>query len=317
MKTGEEIIADNMKALEAADESGEELKLPYPDADSVKEPEKPVEGEEAEVVAEVKEEEKEPESEAETVEVDEIAEKDGYMSKEDWIASGKPEEDYMSKEDFAKVGELRDGGETRQQLAKKLVQMEASLKDVVTNQRSMIDDAKEQTRQTLLAELQEKKKEAIEFQDAEGAAKIERDIVKAENDKPAEVQDEVSPEVKSWYDSNSSWYQVDAAATGALNVQLQKHEAAGLPFEEAIPKAMEVVKKHFPYHFDGEAEAKPKEKEIPTRVTARAVETSQKKAESKKTRTFADIEDAEERKIAKAGAKMANMTEEKYMENYS
>ena len=312
MDSGEDIIKANMKALEEADEKGEEVVLPFDEESALKEPEKPVD---EPIEKAIDEPQDEPKETVEEPELDEIAKKDGYMSKEDWVASGKPEEDYMSKEDFAKVGELRDGDETRQQLSKKLVQMEAALKDVVTNQRSMIDDAKEQTRLETLAQLQEKKKEAIEFQDAEGAANIEREIVAAEKQEPAEAVAESNPTLDAWYAKNDSWYNVDANATSALNVQLQKHEKAGLPFEEGIELAMDVVKKHFPYHFDDAEIPAAKDQDVPTRVTQRAVETSSKKAASKKTKTFADLPESE-RKIAKAGAKMSGLTETEYMEQY-
>jgi len=315
MDSGEDIIKANMKALEEADEKGEEVVLPFDEESALKEPEKPVEDDKKEVVAEVEDEPKEPVDEPDADEQAELAKKDGYMSKEDWIAAGKPADEYMSEEDFVKVGELRDGGESKQQLAKKLVQMETALKDVANNQRSMIEKAEEDARQSLLTDLEAQKKEAIEFQDASGAADIERKIVEAEKTKPAEAVNEPNPALDTWYKENDTWYNIDANATSALNVQLQKHEKAGLPFEEGIELAMTVVKKHFPYHFDDVEATNTTKKDIPTRVPRGTQEQSQKKVSQKKGKTFADLPDSE-RAIAKQGAKMANMTESEYMENY-
>jgi hypothetical protein len=296
--SGEEIMKANMEALDKGEEA------PYPDVESTETVEEVVETEELEEVEEVVEE---------VEETSEVAKKDGYMTKQQWIDSGKPAEDYMSEEDFIKVGELRDGDDTKQQLSKKLVQMERTLKDVVTNQRSMIDSATEKAREETLASLNEQKKEAIEFQDAEGAANIERQIVEAEANKPAEVDKNApSDEMQAWYNENESWYNVDGAATGLLNSQLVKYEKEGKPFSEGVELAMETVKKHFAYHFE-DVETKTTSKPTRTRV---ATEKSQKKSTStKNTKTFADL-DPDEAQIAKVGAKMAGMTESEYMENY-
>ena len=316
MPSGQEILKANIEAAEAG------LELPYPDADSAmkedaaEEPVKPSEETlEEEVVAPIEEEKDAQEASEDVVDdsKEELAKKDGYMSKEEWIASGKPEAEYMSQEDFIKVGEIRDGEKSRQQMAKQLVQLESTLKDVVTNQRTQIDKAAEDARQEVLANLEAQKKEAIEFQDAEAAARIEREIVKNEQTKPTEVVEDTNPVLTEWYAKNDTWYNIDPTATGALNVQLQKHEKAGLPFEEGIKKAMEVVRANFPYHFD---DIETPKKDAPTRIPRGASEKSQKKPNAKKVKTFADIADLEERKIAKQGAKMSQMTETEYMENY-
>ena len=296
--SGEEIMKANMEALDKGEEA------PYPDVESTETTEEVVETEEVEEVEEVEEAE----------ETSEIAKKDGYMTKQQWIDSGKPADDYMSEEDFIKVGELRDSDETRQQLSKKLVQMEATLKDVVSNQRSMIDSAADKAREETLASLNEQKKEAIEFQDAEGAARIEREIVEAEGNKPAEVDKNApSDEMQAWYNENESWYNVDGASTGLLNSQLVKYEKEGKPFSEGVELAMETVRKHFSYHFEDEAAPKTTSKPTRTRV---ATESSRvKPSQTKNTKTFADL-DPDEAKIARVGAKMAGMTETQYMENY-
>ena len=314
--SGEEILKANMAALEEGKD------LPYGDdyepteepPEDIKEDIKQEEPEEVDDAEELEEELDEDIEEEIDDESEEIAKKDGYMTKEEWVASGKDEDDYMTQEEFAKVGKLRDGKETRQQLSKKFVQMESTMKELVTSTNKMIEDAKSKERAKVLAELQEQKKEAIEFQDAEGAADIERKIVAHEAEEPVKKEaiiDDVPDEVKTWYDSNDSWYNVDAAATGLLNAQLVKHEKSGKPFSEGIELAMSLVKKNFPYHFeDGE----PDTKEIPTRRPRVASEKSQKRKSQVKTKSFADL-DPEMAKIAKKAAKASGLTEAEYMEN--
>ena len=233
------------------------------------------------------------------------------MSAEEWEAAGNDPDDYMSPEEFAKVGELRDDkGVTRQQLAKRLVQQEKLLSEVLQNQNKMLSDAEERGREAERQALDAKQQEAIEDGDTEKALEIEREKAKLDK-KPEPNQPQMAPEVQSWYDNNKEWYGVAQGPTDLINVELSKSERNGVAFEDAIEKAMVKAKKYYPAYFDDEPAPDPKPKPKPARMTER----SQRKA-PQKTKSFNDLP-VEMRAFAKKAAKTAGMTEAEYMENYA
>lgn len=306
--SGLQIMQENIAALESGEEAPHNEGTVYEEAESNEPITEPVETEE--VIDD------EPIDEVDEPEVSELAKKDGFMSKEDWVASGKAEEDYMTPEEFSKVGELRDGDKTRQQLSKQLVQMESVMKETLKNSNQMIENAKKSERDKVIAELKAEQKEAVEYQDTEKALEIERKIIKEE------AKDEEKPEVKpeenkpsqamaDWFESNEHWYGVDTGASNLINSELTKCQKAGLPFEEGIIKAEAKAKKYFPQYFDDVAETAA----IPARPRA-VSESSRRKGPPKggPKKTFKDL-DANMQVFARKAAKASGMTESEYMEN--
>ena len=257
----------------------------------------------------------EPDPEPNAEPEEDIAKKDGYMSKEDWIASGKDPEQYMTQEDFERVGQLRDDKSvTRQQLSKEYVQTQAMLKEVMKNQQKMLTDAEERVRAETLASIEKQQKEAIEDGETEKAIELEREKLK-HTEKPDDTPDDtpqIEAGVQDWVDKNSSWYSVDQSATNLMNIELKKAQDKGLSFSEGSAQAEAKVRKHFSYYFDDE---QPEEKPAPRRPSA-VSERSRRKPEASKSKTFNDLP-AEMRSMAKKVAKQSGMTEAEYMESYT
>jgi hypothetical protein len=289
-KSGETIMAENMAALEANED------MPHSDDVETEEVDDDV-------------------IDAGTDELDAdlkaIAEKDGYMSEQEWVDSGKDADDYMTEEEFAKVGDMRDGGQTRQQMSKSFVQLESAMKEMVANQNKMISDARNDERTKTLASLQAKKQEAVDFQDTEEAIKVDREIVRLENEVNAPVAPIQPPDnVNKWVADNKHWYNNDAAAAGLVNSILAKNEAKGVSFDDAIKEAETAAKQHFPYHFDDAPKAQsPARKPLRRSETGRTVKPSDNQA-----KRFSDL-DPGMAKIARKAAKATGMTEKEYMEN--
>lgn len=251
-------------------------------------------------------------------EISEIAKKDGFMTKEQWVSSGKAEEDYMSEEEFSKVGELRDGEKTRQQLSKQYVQMESTMNEMLKSQQQMVENAKKTEREKVIAELKIEQKDAIEYSETEKALELERKIA------DEQAKDEVKPEVKGekpqapqamtdWYNNNKHWYSIDINASNLINAELAKHEAGGLPFEEGIAKAEAKARKYYPQYFD---DAEPeKKKDDPPKIPRPASESSRKRGNQKESKkTFKDLDPAMQ-SIARRAAKASGLSESEYMEN--
>lgn len=304
--SGLQIMQENIAALESGDDAPHTEETVYEEA---------VE----EVITEPTEEVAETEEEASSEpEISELAKKDGFMTKEQWVESGKSEEDYMTPEEFSKVGELRDdGGITRQQLSKRLVQMESVMKETLKNSSQMIEDAKKSEREKVISELKAEQKEAVEYQDTEKALELERKINDEEaKDKPEvkEEPEELGPSeaMTTWYDSNNHWYGTDQGATNLINAELTKFSKAGLPFEEGIIKAEIKAKKYFPQYFDDVDEPLP-EKKIPARPKS-VSETSRRKSSSEAKKTFKDL-DPNMQVFARKAAKASGLSEAQYMES--
>jgi len=308
--SGLQIMQENMAALESGEEAPHNDDTVYEEAAPDEPITEPVETEE--VVDD------EPIDEVVEPEVSELAKKDGFMSKDDWVASGKAEEDYMTPEEFSKVGELRDDSNiTRQQLSKQFVQMESNMNEMLKSQRQIVEDARKSERDKVIAELKAEQKEAVEYQDTEKALEIERKIndekAKAE-EKPEVKPDENKPSqaMSDWHGSNDHWYGVDEGASNLINSELIKSEKAGLPFEEGIIKAEARAKKYFPQYFDDIAEPEPEVK-IPPRPRS-VSETSRRKTKTESKKTFKDLDPAIQ-VFARKAAKASGMTETEYMEN--
>jgi hypothetical protein len=262
--------------------------------------------------------EEEPAAVAEEIaEVEEPSEIDGarHISKADWIKQGKDPDDYLSAEEFKRAGELK--GSSNMKLAKQLSQQENMMKELLKNQQAAIDNAAAKARADALAEIEARQKEAIDYNDAETAIKLEREKMalqpKAE---PEPKKQEVESEIKDFYDKNDHWYNVSPAATELLNVKLKQQEKAGKPFSEGIVAAMAVVKSKYPEFFDDDGESAPAKAEAAPAIRPRsAVETS--RAPRQKTGgeklTFASL-DPSMRDVARKMAKQVGMTEQQYME---
>jgi len=295
--SGEEIMRQNMAALDA----GEEM----PHVDESFEPENIQENTELEP-------EFNEESHDDVVEeIPEIAKKDGFMTKDEWIASGKDPDEYMTPEEFARVGELRDGDMTRQQLSKQLVQQQAVMKEILANQQKSIQDAANRAKQEALAELEAKKKEAIEYGDAEKAVELEREIIKnvtAEEPQEPEVNP-VEQSMSQWYSKNDDWYGTHSGATDLLNVELKRAERQGLPFEDGIRQAEGAVKKQFGYLFGEQAQEKPK--------APRSVSTQTRKPAKQSQKLSIKALPPEMQSIARTVIKKTGITEQEYMEQYN
>ena len=297
MSDGLQIMQENMAALDRGEEmphtvetiAEEELHEPVVEPDVPAEPAEPVGGEEVE--------HKPPE----------------HMSEEEWVASGRKAEDYLTQEQFNEVGELRNINPTK--LAKQVVGMESTLKEMVQNQKTMLEENTRRVREETIAELQTKKQEAIDIGDTEKAIELHDEISKQQEvPKPEQSPQEVEGAefIQSWYKSNNDWFNVDQHATGLMNVELTRSERDGLPPEDGFKRAEEKVKKQFPYLFE-DAAPEPEKKVFarPTPVGSKPKTT----ASTKKSYKFSDLP-PEVQGMAPKVARSCKMTEEQYVKDY-
>jgi hypothetical protein len=299
--SGEQMLAQNMAALEAGDE------MPHSDDSYVDQVEPDtgaietddVHTEEVDVFEE---------------EIPDTAKKDGYMSKEDWVASGKDPDEYMTADEFARVGDMRDGDMTRQQLAKQLVQQQAALKEIIANQNKIAKEAADRGRREAIAELEEVKRKAIDYGDAEKAIEIDREINRVEQE--SAPQPEINPvqqDMQTWYEANDDWYGTHNGASDLLNVELKRSERQGIPFTEAIKLAEAKVKGQFGYLFGEPEKAKAAESPRPRSVSSQ----SRKPANQAKTKLSLKSLPPEMQSMARTVIKKTGITEQEYMESYN
>ncbi len=310
--SGEDIMKQNMAAFEAGED------IPH-ETDMVESSE----GLEGDVVGEEPTEDVDnfegDVDNLEPEEVSELAKKDGYITKEDWVESGKPAEDYMTQAEFEKVGEIRDGKQSRQQIAKQLVQNEALVKEVLDNQRKAIAEAEDRARNETIAKLRAEQKDAIEFGETEKALEIERKVAEHQTPEPAKPQ--IDDSVQTFFNENKDWYNNHQGARDLLNFELSRSKDKNLPFDDAIGPAMDKVKSQFNYLFDNApaetpaVERKPDDKPLarPRAISEKSRRPSSAKPSGKKT--FNDAP-AEMRPMLRKAAKVAKMSESDYMEGY-
>jgi len=283
------MMQENMAALEA----GEEL----PHQEEIK-----VHGEE---------QAKEPEQQEE-LNLEQPEEKGGkapeHMTEDEWVASGRKAEDYLTQEEFDKVGDLKEESPTK--LAKKVVGMEKTLQDFMQQQKQILEDNAKRVREETLAELEAKKKEAIEVGDTEKAIELHDKITEQKQEPEQKPVDDSQGFINDWYAKNNDWFNIDQSATGLMNVELQRAEREGLPISEGFARAEAKVKKQFSYLFS-DVEEKPTPQARPTSITEKAT----RKPSSKKSYTFNDLP-AEVQGMARTVAKQCNMTEEEYVKSY-
>lgn len=227
-----------------------------------------------------------------------------HMSKEEWIADGRDEDDYMSEKEFDRVADFK--GESKLGLSRKLARMENLLTENIKNQSTMMRDVETRTRDATIAELKGKQQTAIDDSDTEEALKIEREIHEAEKEPAKAETEQLGNEQQAWFDANKSWYSVDKAAAGLMNVELTKAEGEGLPVGEGLERAQKKVRQHFPYYFEEEAK--------PTARPKNTTETTRRPGKSSVAKkTFADLPE-EQRIVAKKAAKASGLNEAEYME---
>lgn len=286
--SGEEIMRQNMAAFE----SGEEL--PYKEDDITPQ---------LEVVPDIEEPE-EPD-------IPEIAKRDGYipMTKDEWVASGRDPDKYMTPEEFARVGELRDSKElSKQALAKQNVQLESMMRDVLKNQERMIKEAAEKAREQALAEINAQQQEAIELGDTEKALELERKRLEHSKVEEKPEAPHIEPAIQEWYDKNQHWFNVDQQARLVVESELSRW--GNLPPDQAIAKADEKARKHFPQYFD-DAPSKPSRPQSPVAQSRKPAVGGKRKP------SFNDIENPELRAMAMRVAKASGQSEQEYMELYN
>ena len=295
--SGEQMMAQNMAALESGDE------MPHSDdsyvesdSDAIEDDGDNIEHEEAFIEEEVSE----------------AAKKDGYMSKEDWVASGKDPEGYMSADEFARVGDLRDGSLTRQQLSKQLVQQQAALKEIIANQNKIAKETADRVRQETIAELEATKRKAIDYGDAEKAIEIDREIHRQTVEPVQQEANPVQNDMQAWYEANDDWYGTHNGASDLLNVELKRSERQGIPFGEAIKSAEAKVKGQFGYLFGDTPQEKP-ETARPRSLSSQ----SRKPASSARAKLTIKSLPPEMQGMALTVIKKTGITEQEYMESYN
>lgn len=289
--SGEEMMKANLKALDNDESIPHEEEMPIT-SDTETEP-----AENGEV--------EEPEEE-----ISEAAKKDGYMTKDAWIASGKDESDYKTQEEFDRVGELRDGDMTRQQLSDMAVRLESGIADLNKAMGDVAKEASERGRQEAIKDLKDKQQEAIDVGDTEGAIKLEKEIGQKEIE-PKELEPEpdaqgLAPNIQTWLNKNDDWYGIHKDASGFLDVELGRADKKGVSFDDAIGPAMDKVKSQFGYLFN-EPVQKPKP---PANISE---QSRRKPTSTKKTYRWDDIEDVSARSVAKKTARKLNMDESDYV----
>lgn len=250
------------------------------------------------------------------------------MSKEDWVKSGRAEEDYLSEAEFNRVADLKD--QNHLELSRNFVRVESLLNKTIKGQEKLANDAFERGKKETITDLKAQQDVAIEADDTKKALEIEREITKETAKKPEAVADDsagpddavLAHEQQQWNTNNSHWYGVDQSATNLLNVELTRAEKDGLPFMKGIERAEAKVKKHFPYYFDdaGNDDTGGDDDTTINKTTTKPRHITEKNRKpgdrtTDKKKTFADLPE-EVREVAQRSAKTSGLTEEEYMKSY-
>ena len=337
--SGLEMMQQNMAAVEAGEamphSGGDKLQVVDDIEDVVQEPVQETEFEHEVNAETIKTEDLGIEEQVDTelgASEEDIADKDGWESKEDWIARGMDEDDYLTREEFTAVGEIRDDKNiTRQTLAKQNVKTNKIMKEMQANMLRIIEDnrvnaqkdAQKQHSQDRvqydneIAALQAKLQEATDYGNTEDALKVQQEMMtKPRPQEPQPVQQQLPPNVQAWGDSNAHWYGKHEGATQLLDIHMERlvNLKDGRQFEDLIQEAEGFVDTAYPGYI-----LKPKAPEKPVReIKARPTNTSESsttpKKKVEKKYSYSDLPE-EQRVFARQMAKATNTSESDYVKS--
>lgn len=235
--------------------------------------------------------------------VEEAARAAGWVSKEEWEASGKDPAEWRSAKEYQERGELFEEIHKLKDANKKTA---AAFKVLVEHHKKVRETAMKEA----LAQLKAQKKEALENHEIEKVFEIDEKIeqVKASPDQIPDVDlpaEEVgpTPTFKAWHKRND-WYQLDGSdeASAYANVVGEKLRKSNpeMSEKEFLEQVESKVARRFPELFENPA-------------SNRASEVNPKSSARPTTGSSIKLTEAEER-VCKLLVEQGVMTRKEYMD---
>lgn len=247
----------------------------------------------------------------------------GWMPKEEWVASGKPESDWKPAKVFLDHGDMI--GKIRSQ-NRELDEMRKAL-SFANNQNTQVF---EKGYQQALVELRQERRAALAAGDLVKADEIDERI-DATKDQITKIQQnnaalaraaapkqpQVDPEHLEWVQQNS-WYNTDktlAKFADAEAVRFIEENAGNVTAAQVRKHVEQEVRKEFP---ERTGNTRPKAAPSPDGDSSRGAtgRNSTSSLDSKLSRAKSEMTD-EQRSIMKTIMKSTGMSEKKYLELYS
>lgn len=236
------------------------------------------------------------------------ARKRGWMPKDEWIESGKDEDDWSSAKQFLKKGEEI---EDRKQLRKKLDGLTKQNDELATLLKKRLE--KEQNAE--LAKKAAERDAAIEAGDKAKVYAIEREMVAVQ---PVEA---TPAEIRDFVQENKEWWGVDVPATQAAVVYYGKLEAEN---RDAIADNLAKTKKFLALRFPDLYQADRKDaaeaaqaivEQQPTRKLSSVSLPSGTGSSIKRGKGWSDIP-SDARRVAEQILKSTGMTKDQYAKDF-
>lgn len=186
-------------------------------------------------------EEQEQEKESNLSPVEEMAAKDGWVPREQWVEDGNPEAEWRSAEVFVERGEWinrfksvqRDSKAAEDNFNQRLAGM-AKLHEA--QQKVAIDDLKRQF------------KDAVDVADTEKAMEIQGQIEEASKPAPPTPAAPApeNPVIREWRDRNPWVLDKDNPKAVHAQLKFREFQESGMSVEEAIPAVDAFIKEKYP-----------------------------------------------------------------------
>ncbi len=194
-----------------------------------------------------------------------VARAQGWRPKEEW--KGK-DGDWVDASEFNR----------RSPLFEKIGAQNKSIKNLTRKLEALIAhnaSVEKKTREKVIAELEAKRKEAVSFGDTEAFDEAEKKLEEAkaaptieveeepQDTQPEDTQPEVPTCVSDFAERHSAWFDKDEAMTNFAVWNVQNLTNKGMPLEQAVAEAEQIVMKTYPHKFKP---AKPAKQRKPSAV---------------------------------------------------
>jgi uncharacterized protein with von Willebrand factor type A (vWA) domain len=254
----------------------------------------------------------------------------GFISKEEWVAKGRPEEDWRDPEEWQKRGDeiLPIVKKERDELRKEITNLKGDIDKIISFNNRQEQRLRQEGYQQALKDIESKRDEAIEDGDKETVKKLDKDrdkIVTAQaqdaaiESTPSNINPQFEIDFKDFRERNP-WYQSDEELTKEADSAAMVGMFEGLIKDgKTYKQAFEEVEKNIKLKFSDKFENTNRNK-------ASAVETEAGSRSSKSNgKGINSIKDSSERKKAKDSferikkqfaLKGVKYTESEYMADY-
>ncbi len=230
--------------------------------------------------------------------------KAGWTTREDWIASGKPESEWRSAEHFELVKETH------------------GLRTTIKNQRAEIDgfDSRLKSVETLaqagneaqIADLQDKLEDAIADGQVDKSKAYQKDINELEAKKTPDVESVAADPVLIAWNKDNPWIGNESPKSNYAMLLYNQGRADNMSSQEIIEMVNREVEKEYPGTIT--TGGQPKTKVVNARRAEASTTVSGKTNPGGKTTglSMSDVT-GDERRVRENSVYMANLTDEKYL----